>query len=226
MAARLLVVDDHDLVRDSIRAMLSPEEGLEIVHEATDGQEAVECCSRVRPDLVLMDVRMPLMDGLTATKEIKSRFPKIGVLILTLHADENYLLEAIRSGAAGYVLKDATQRELVSAVRRVLDGETTLDGGLSTRLLQRLANEMQEPAREISGSDHSELLQPLTPREMEVLEHLALGQTNREIAAEFVITVGTVKNHVEHIIAKLGVSDRTQAVVRALELRIISFPEG
>lgn len=225
MTARLLIVDDHDLVRDSMKAMLSREEGLQIVGEATDGQEAVDFCHRVPTDLVLMDVRMPRMDGLLATRELKQRFPEISVLILTTHADENYLLEAIQSGAAGYVLKDASLHELISAIHRVLGGEATLDSELSTRLLQRLANEMRESAETPREPTRRELLQPLTPREIEVLEQLALGRTNREIASEFTVAVGTVKSHVEHIITKLGVSDRTQAVVRALELRFISFPE-
>lgn len=225
MTARLLIVDDHDLMRESLKDMLSREEGWQVIGEASDGQEAVEFCRRAQPDLVLMDVRMPRMDGLSATREIKRQFPGISVLILTTHAEENYLLEAIRSGAAGYVLKDASQHELTSAIHRALDGEATLDRDLSTRLLQKLANETQKPTETIRSPDHHELLQPLTPREIEVLEQLALGKTNREIASEFGVAVGTVKSHVEHIITKLGVSDRTQAVVLALESGFISFPE-
>lgn len=225
-AARLVIADDHDFVRSGIRVMLSGEAGLRIVGEAADGQEALELCGRERPDLVLMDVRMPRMDGLTATRSIKRSFPEISVLILTMHENEDYLLEAVKAGAAGYVLKDAPQQELVTAIRKVLEGETTLNRRLATGLLKRLAYDARGAAAPRTEAGRSGPAHPLTARELEVLEHVALGQTNREIAEEFVISVGTVKNHVEHVIAKLEASDRTQAVVRALELRLIDFPRG
>lgn len=218
--ARIVIVDDHDFVRAGIKIMLSGEPDLWIVGEATDGQEAVELCSRERPDLTLMDVRMPRVDGLAATRTLKRRFPGMSVLMLTMHENQDYLLEAIKAGAAGYVLKDAPYQELVDAIRKVLGGESALDQNLATNLLHRLANEQRMPFRE----RHDKLSQPLTPRELEVLESLALGRTNREIAEDFVISVGTVKNHVEHIIAKIGASDRTQAVVRGLQLGLIDFP--
>jgi DNA-binding NarL/FixJ family response regulator len=204
--------------------MLSGERDFQIVGEADDGRNALELCRRSQPDVVLMDVRMPQMDGLTATRAIKRRFSGISVLVLTMHAAEDHLLEAIKAGAAGYVLKEASQCELTTAIRKVLDGETILDQGLATRLLRRLANGTGQPA-EPSAKRGAKPLQPLTRRELEILEHMALGLTNRQIARTFVISIGTVKNHVEHIMAKLGISDRTQAVVRALELGIIAFPE-
>ncbi len=228
--ARLIVVDDHDFVRDGIKLMLSAEQDIRVVGEAANGREALELCQRVRPELVLMDVRMPRVDGLAATREIKQRFPDISVLVITMHENEDYLLKAIRAGAAGYVLKDASQRELVTAIRKVLEGETPLNRRLATQLLQRLADEPHEkPAGTAALAKlprHAQPLQPLTPREVEVLERLALGKTNPEIAEDFVISAGTVKNHVEHILVKLGVSDRTQAVVRSLELGIIGLPNG
>ncbi len=224
--ARIVIADDHEFVRSGIKVMLSGEADLEIVGVAVDGQEALELCGRERPDLVLMDVRMPRMDGLTATRSIKRSFPKISVLILTMHENEDYLLEAVKAGAAGYVLKDAPQQELVTAIRKVLEGETTLNRRLATGLLKRLAHDARGAAAPRTEAGRSGPAHPLTARELEVLEHVALGQTNREIAEEFVISVGTVKNHVEHVIAKLEASDRTQAVVRALELRLIDFPRG
>lgn len=222
--ARVAVVDDHDFMRETMRDMLSDEEGISVVGEARDGREALELCRRERPDLVLMDVRMPRMDGLAATKEIKKQFPATSVLMVTMHENTDYLLEALRAGAAGYVLKDASREEMTSAVRRVLTGESPLDEELAARLLRRLASDVAEadgssPDRG-GAADH-----PLTPREVEVLGLMAQGQTNRQISQSFFISVGTVKNHVEHIITKLGVSDRTQAVVLALETRIIDFPE-
>ena len=219
--ARLVVVDDHELVRSGLRALLSTQKGLTVVGEAANGREALALCRRARPDLVLMDVRMPEMDGLAATREIKRRFNEVSVLILTTYENEDYLLEAIRAGAAGYVLKDATEQQLVTAIRRVLEGESALNRKLATTLLQRLA--MEAPER-LSKRVFSDLPEPLTPRELEVLRLLALGHTNRQVAEELVISLGTAKNHVEHIRVKLGSSDRTQAVVRALELGLITLP--
>ncbi len=219
--ARLVVVDDHDLVRSGLKALLSTQEGLTIVGEAANGREALDLCGRVRPDLVLMDVRMPDMDGLAATREIKLRFNDVSVLILTTYENEDYLLEAIRAGAAGYVLKDASEQQLVTAIRRVLEGESALNRDLATELLWRLATKAPERLTEREPAD---LPEPLTPRELEVLRLLALGHTNRQVAKELVISLGTSKNHVEHIRVKLGASDRTQAVVRALELGLITLP--
>ena len=168
---------------------------------------------------------MSRMDGLAATRAIKRELPKTSVLVMTMHENPDYLLEALRAGAAGYVLKDAAQDEVLGAVGEVLSGESPLAPALAARLLRRLATEVQEsPNRHPPKYKSARITEPLTPREIEVLELLAQGKTNRQIAEDFVLSVGTVKNHVEHIIAKLGASDRTQAVVLALELGIISFP--
>jgi two-component system response regulator DegU len=223
--ARLVIVDDHEYMRDGMRRMLSGVEDVEIIGEAGDGRDAVELVRRTRPDLVLMDVRMPRMDGLEATRIVKQEHPQTSVLMVTMHENPDYLLEALRAGAAGYVLKDATREELITAIRGVLSGGFPLDPELAAGLLRRLASETPEPAEAHPRPEALELLQQLTPREVEVLEMLALGRTNREIAQKYVLSAGTVKRHVENLIAKLEVSDRTQAVVRALELGIISFPE-
>ena len=219
---RLIIADDHELARGGLRDMLSDMPDVEVVGEATNGREAVLLCSRLVPDLVLMDVRMPEMDGLTATRELKRKNSKISVLMLTMHDNPDYLLEALKSGAAGYVLKDAEQQDLIDAIRQVRDGESPLDPKLAARLLRRMTQEgvgNSDPGR----SEAATLAQPLTRREIEVLELLKLGMTNRQIAEKLVISVGTVKNHVEHIISKLGASDRTQAVVSALEMRILDL---
>lgn len=226
---RLAIVDDHDLAREGLRDMLADEPDIEVVGEAADGAESLALCSRLQPDLVLMDVRMPKMDGLEATRKIKQRHPGIGVLMVTMHENPDYLLEALKAGAAGYVLKDAPQEEVVEAVRRVREGESPLDQQLAARLLRRLAAEVgdervSDQARRRDDGFH--LAEPLTPRELEVLELLKLGHTNRLVAEELAISIGTAKNHVEHIIRKLGVSDRTQAVVRALEIGILGLYSG
>ncbi len=228
-SVRLVIVDDHDLAREGLRDMLADEPELEVVGEAANGREALALCSQLRPDLVMMDVRMPEMDGLEATRMIKQEFPKISVLILTMHENPDYLLEAIRAGAAGYVLKDAPQHEVITAIRQVMGGESPLDPELAARLLRRLAAEEGErrggPARGERVQRQVPYVEPLTPREQEVLGLLKLGHTNREVARVLVISPGTAKNHVEHIIRKLGVSDRTQAVVKALELGILELSE-
>jgi DNA-binding NarL/FixJ family response regulator len=224
--ARVIIADDHDLARAGLREILSAEPSIKIVGEASTGQEALKLCRELRPDVVLMDIRMPEMDGLDATRAIKDAHPKISVLLLTMHADPDYLLKALKAGAAGYVLKEAPQEELISALQRVVSGDTPLDPNLSADLLRQLVEDLQERATvspKVANRRPTPSLEQLTPREFEIAGYLKLGWTNRQIAEELVVSPGTVKNHVEHIMAKLGVSDRTQAVVRALELGIIEL---
>jgi two-component system, NarL family, response regulator DegU len=223
---RLAIVDDHELTRQSLHNMLFDETDIEVVGEAANGRQALLLCSRLRPDLILMDVRMPEMDGLAATKEVKERYPKTSVMMLTMHENPDYLLEALKAGAAGYVLKDAPQEEIIEAVRRVRNGESPLDPELAARLLRRLTSEGEMRKGKRDPREAVPLTEPLTPRELEVLGLMKLGRTNRQIAADLVISLGTSKNHVEHIISKLGVSDRTQAVVKALELGILNLADA
>lgn len=228
---RVLIADDHELVRDGFRRMLGYEKDLEVVGEARDGREAVELCRRLTPDLVLMDVRMPKMDGLEATRAIKAQQPAVGVLVVTTYDNPDYLLEAIKAGAAGYVLKDAPNRQLTNAIRRALDGESPLNQELASQLIRRLAGEATQLRQELSSAAEdgagavASLLKELTLRELEVLKLVARGKTNQEIAEELFISKATVKVHVRHTISKLGVSDRTQAVVRALELGLAPHPK-
>ena len=231
--ARVLIADDHELVRDGFRRMLGYEEDLEVVGEARDGREAVELCRSLKPDLVLMDVRMPRMDGLEATRAIKAERPSVSVLVVTTYDNPDYLLEAIKAGAAGYVLKDAPNRQLTNAIRRALEGESPLNQELASQLIRRLAGEAPHPARddapsaaEGQGAGATYLPKGLTPRELEVLKLVALGKTNQEIAEGLFISKATAKVHVRRVIAKLGVSDRTQAVVRALELGLAPPPNS
>jgi DNA-binding NarL/FixJ family response regulator len=216
--ARLIIADDHALLRSGIRSMLAGEPDLEVVGEAADGQEALQLCRLLRPDLVLMDVRMPKMDGLVATRAIKEELPRISVVMVTMQNDPDYLFEAVIAGAAGYVLKGATPDQLTEALRQVLNGEFLLDQRLTVDLLRSMADR----GRANLPSRPEPLDEPLTARETEILQLLAQGRTNPQIAGEFVVSPGTVKNHVRHIIAKLGVSDRTQAAVRAIELGLLT----
>ena len=225
--ARLLLADDHDLVRDGFHRMLGREPDLEVVGEASNGREAVELCRRLKPDLVLMDVRMPEMDGLEATHTIKEEQPFVSVLVATTYENPDYLLGALKAGAAGYVLKDAPKRQLVNAVRRVLDGESPINQELAAQLIERLAAEAAQPAQKPPSPTPEKragvrpAIEELTPRELEVLALLSQGKTNPQIAETLVISRATAKVHVERIIRKLGVSDRTQAVVRAIELGLV-----
>ena len=238
--ARLLITDDHDLIRDGLHRMLAREPDLEVVGEAANGREAVELCRRLGPDLVLMDVRMPEMDGLEATRAIKAERPEVSVLVVSTHENPDYLFEALKAGAAGYVLKDAPKRRLVDAVRRVLNGESPLNQELAAQLIQRLAKEMAARPAQPAPTTRPPTAKPpragggaggaaaatageLTPRELEVVVLLARGWTNPQVAQALNISRGTAKVHVERIIRKLGVSDRTQAVVRALELGLIEL---
>jgi DNA-binding NarL/FixJ family response regulator len=223
---RLVLADDHHLLRRGFRSLLSGEPGLEVVGEASTGLEAIELCRRLVPDLVLMDVRMPEMDGITATRRIKREQPGVSVLMVTMHENPDYLLEALDAGAAGYVLKDAPGDRLINAVRRTRDGESPLNQELATRLLRQLAEEKQHNLYRAPSKRHEPLDDALTPRETEVLGLLTTGQTNQQIAQTLTISKGTAKVHVERIIRKLGVSDRTQAAVRAIELGFTSLETG
>ncbi len=228
--SRILIADDHPLYRDALKQMLSDASDLVVVGEATDGREALELCRRLRPDLVLMDVRMPNMDGLEATRAIKAEFPLAVVLILTSFEDPRYLSEAIRAGAGGYVLKVCCRRQILNSVRRVLRGESPLDQELAMELLKPLLADRQEQESEghakVESSERPLLEEPavhpllkkLTQRELEVLRMVSAGKSNRQIAHELVISLSTVKTHVEHLMAKLEVSDRMQAAVLALKL--------
>ena len=193
--------------------MLTGQRGLEVVGEASNGREALALCRRLQPDLALIDVRMPEMDGLATCRSIKQECPGTSVILITVYEKSEYLIEALKAGAAGFVLKDITQPELITSIRRVLRRESLLNSDVVVRLLGHLDGET---------SSREELLpKQLSEREYEVLRLLAQGKTNPEIAQELTISVGTVKIHVEHILAKLCVSDRTQAAVRASELGLL-----
>lgn len=202
-AIRVVVADDHPIVREGLRRFLDSREGIEVVGEAADGEQAVARAARLRPDVVLLDLVMPVLDGLGAIERIIARDPDARILVLTSFAGEDQVLPALRAGAVGYLLKDADPAEVERAVRAVAAGESPLDPAVAGRVLRAVR----------PGSDP---LAALTPREREVLGLLARGLTNRQIARELVVAEKTVKTHVSAVLAKLGVADRTQAALLAV----------
>jgi two-component system, NarL family, response regulator LiaR len=201
-AIRVVVVDDHAVVREGLRTFLSLQDGIEVVGEAGDGREAVAVAGRVRPDVVLMDLVMPRMDGVEAMRELRARVPRARVIVLTSFLEDERLLPAIRAGAAGYLLKNVEPSELARAVRAAEAGEALIDPAVAARLVDALADDHRPE-------------QPLTPREREVLDLIARGYANKRIALELGVAEKTVKTHVSRVLAKLGVADRTQAALWA-----------
>jgi DNA-binding NarL/FixJ family response regulator len=216
MTIRIVLADDHALMRTAFRAILQAD-GLDVVGEAGDGDEAITIAVRERPDVVLMDIRMPGRDGLDATAELAVRAPGVRVLVLTTFDEDAYLDTALRSGAAGFLLKNAAPEEVVSAVRRIADGDAVLDPTVTARLFRRWRS--TGPATtDRAGLDR------LTDREREVLALVARGMTNAEIAAALGTGTATAKSHVSRVLAKIGARDRVQAVVYAYETGFASGP--
>ncbi len=209
-AIRVLVADDHAVVREGLRTFLELQEGIEVVGEAADGREAVEAAERLRPDVVVLDLVMPGLDGVGAMRILRESLPAARVIVLTSFLDDDKLLPALRAGAAGYLLKNAQPQELARAVRAAHAGETLLDPVVAARLVETLA----------AGGDEGPL-DRLTPREHEVLVLIGRGFPNKLIARELGVSEKTVKTHVSHVLAKLGVSDRTQAAVLAVRAGLV-----
>jgi DNA-binding NarL/FixJ family response regulator len=208
-----VVVDDQDMVRAGFAALLGAQDDIEVVGQAADGQVALEVCAATQPDVVLMDVRMPVLDGVEATKRLADS--RVRVLMLTTFDIDDYVYAALRAGASGFLLKDATPEELVAAVRVVAAGESLLAPAVTSRLIAHFA---RQPALASTPPK----LDVLTPREREVLVWVARGESNTEIAARFTLAEQTVKTHVSRIFLKLGIRDRAQAVMVAYETGLVS----
>lgn len=210
---RVALVDDQTLVRQGIRSLLALSDDVEVVAEAADGRQALQVIAETRPDVVLLDLRMPILDGLGALRELSGADHRPAVLILTTFDDDEDVLAALREGAQGYLLKDVTLDGLIEAIRTLADGGRYIQPAVSAGLVQRLAtgSERREPPP----------VEALTEREVEVLRLMAAGWTNREIAAGLHLAEGTVKNHVSSVLLKLGVRDRTRAVLRALDAGLV-----
>lgn len=218
---RVLIVDDQPLMRQGFRLILGAQDGIEIVGEAGDGAEAVRAVAETKPDVVLMDIRMPGVDGIEATRQITTA----RVLVLTTFGHDEYVIAALRAGASGFILKDATPEELTHAVRVVAAGESLLAPAVTTTLLARVLPNLGSAAPR-GDLDRAERLSELTEREVEVLRLIATGRSNAEIAAMLYVSEATVKTHVSHILSKLGLRDRVQAVVTAYEAGLVSPPSG
>jgi RNA polymerase sigma factor (sigma-70 family) len=206
----LLLVDDQNLIREGLKAMLELEPDLKVIGTADNGQSALEQVETLQPDVVLMDVRMPVMDGREATRSICDRFPNTKVLVLSTFDDDQYISDAMRAGAKGYLLKDMPSEELAQAIRLLHCGYTQFAPGLFEKLMSHVADAATEDSKQIS-----ETLNQLTPREQDVLELIADGSTNRDIAHQLHISEGTVKSHVTHLLTRLNLRNRAQLAIYA-----------
>jgi DNA-binding NarL/FixJ family response regulator len=211
---RVLLVDDDDLMRAGLKSVLSSDETIEVVGEAGDGRAALDEIRKLRPDLVLMDIRMPELDGISATREVLAVEPDVKVVVLTTFEEDDYIFEALSAGASGFLLKRTKPEELIAAIHTVAAGDSLLSPSVTRRVIDRMAT---QPPAALSGAR----LEALTPREREVLELVGRGLSNREIAESLFIEESTVKTHVKRILMKLGLRDRVQAVILTYEMGVI-----
>ena len=213
-AIRILIADDHAIVREGLRALIATEPGLELVSEASDGLEAVSKVSALKPDVILLDMMMPRLDGIGAITEIKKQFPEAKILVLTSFVDDEKVFAALKAGALGYLLKDSSPQELLNAIRNTFNGESSLHPTIASKLIR----ELKQPS-----ADKPKTESPLTEREVEILQFVAKGLTNDEIAEKLVVSERTVRTHVSNILAKLQLANRTQAALYALKEGLASM---
>lgn len=206
---KIIICDDQAIVRDGLEMLLKLERDIEIVGVASDGAEAVELVAKKTPDLVLMDLKMPVMNGIEATSQIRNKYPTVKVLVLTTYDDDEWVFDALQAGASGYLLKDTPREELARAIRGTVAGKTYVDPSIAGKVLRQATSHQTQPTTLITAN--------LTDREIEVLRLIARGLSNADIAERLFLSEGTVRNHVSAILAKLGVADRTQAAVLAIQ---------
>jgi len=206
---KILLVDDQIVIRDGLEMLLNLEKDFQVIGTAQDGAEAVEVATQKQPDLILMDLRMPMMNGIEATREIHAKFPDIKILVLTTYDDDEWVFDAIRAGASGYLLKDTSRQKIVEAIRGTMEGKSFIDPAIAGKLLNHFTNKQTLPT--------SLLTDKLTERELEVLRLIAKGLNNSDIAAQLHLSEGSVRNRVSVILEKLNISDRTQAALIAIQ---------
>jgi DNA-binding NarL/FixJ family response regulator len=206
---KVIICDDQAIVRDGLEMLLKLEPDIEILGVADDGAGAVEMVEKKKPDLVLMDLKMPVMNGVEATRQIKTKYPQVKVLVLTTYDDDEWVYDAIQAGASGYLLKDTPRDEVIKAIRGTVTGKTFVDPSIAGKILRKVSSHQTQPTTLITSK--------LTDREIEVLRLIAKGLSNPDIADQLFLSEGTVRNHVSAILAKLGVIDRTQAAIIAIQ---------
>lgn len=220
MRIRVLLVDDQALFREGLHTLLSVWPDLEVVGEAGNGQEALDAAARLKPDVVLMDLRMPVLDGVAATRRLLEKMPQVKIIVLTTFDDDDHVFDGLRAGAVGYLLKDVPSEKLVEAIRAAAAGQSFLQPSVAAKVVAEFTR-LTAVAQETAVSPPNALVEPLSEREQEILALVATGASNKEIASELFIAEGTVKNHVTNILGKLGVRDRTQAALKAREIGLI-----
>ena len=219
---RLIIAEDHAVVREGTRQLLEREPDLEVVGEAADGAQAVALVERLRPDVAIMDISMPVMTGIEATRRIKASHPNTAILILTAYDDDQYVFALLEAGAAGYLLKDVPSAEVVRAVRSVHAGEPVLHPAIARKVLARFAGSAEQAEAARASDDGA---QPLTDREQEVLQLAACGLSNAEISSRLYLSIRTVQVHLTHIFNKLGVGSRTEAVIAGLKSGLLKLED-
>lgn len=213
---KVVIIDDHPLVREGLRKILELEEDIEVIDEAGDGQGAINLARKLKPDVILMDINMPGTNGVEATKIIKRDLPQIGIIALTIHEDEEYVLELVKAGVSGYVLKDIAPAKLVETIRTVAAGNSVIDPSITRTVFAELNRLTRH--RRLYGEE-----KVLTKREMDILHLITQGKSNKEIAGELCISEKTVKNHITNIFRKFHVDDRTQAVLYAIKHHLVEI---
>jgi DNA-binding NarL/FixJ family response regulator len=214
---KILIADDQSIIRDGLKLILDMEEDLEVVGVASNGQEALKLTEELEPDVILMDIRMPILDGVMATKKICEIYPKTRIIILTTFSDDEYIFEALKAGAKGYLLKDVPSNELADSIRMVMKGGMLIHPDIAVKVVRGLSN----PVKEQEVSSNYKQPDELTNREIEIVRLIGRGKTNKEIAAELFLSEGTVKNHITNVLSKLYLRDRTQLALYVAQHRLV-----
>lgn len=217
MTIRVLLVDDQSLFREGLETLLSVHKDIQVVGQASNGQEAIDLALKLRPDVILMDMQMPVLNGVGATRRLKGLLPDCRVIVLTTFDDKEYIFDALRAGAMGYLLKDVGSVQLAESIRRTARGESILDPSVAAKVVA----EFSRVSSLVTVTSSEVLVEPLSEREIEVLRLVTVGMSNREIAQKLIISAGTAKTHIHNLCGKLGVHNRTEAAMRARELGLV-----